>query len=281
MKQAGTQLTSACVDLSRLSSAEHVGHPFDLPLIQAQPELRFETPVTFLVGENGSGKSTLLEAIACAVGMISAGAEDLERDPTFAGARALADHLRLTWRTRTRKGLFLRAQDFFGYTQRLTRMGRELEDERRDAEVRFKDSSAYARELAQGPYRKERGALQRRYGAAGLMARSHGEGFLDFFLARFVPDGVYVLDEPETPLSPARQLTLIKLMHDMVKQRAQFIIATHSPILMAFPGARIYRLSGGGIAPIAYDDIEHVRLTRQFLSDPHAFVRRLTADHAD
>ena len=134
-------------------------------------------------------------------------------------------------------------------------------------------------------HREDRLARQRRLALAGqhdrqdqgdLDHRSHGESFFSFFQARFVPDGLYLLDEPEAPLSPLRQLAFLSLIKPLVeKQRAQFIIATHSPILMAYPGATILNFDVLPIAPIAYDDLEHVRLTRDFLRDPASFLRHL------
>jgi predicted ATPase len=118
------------------------------------------------------------------------------------------------------------------------------------------------------------GEIQRRYGA-GLDHASHGEAFLKLFQSRFVPDGLYLLDEPEAPLSPLRQLALISAMRAMLEQNAQFIIATHSPILMAFPQAVILDFDSGRIQPTRYQDLEHVRLTRDFLANPEAFLRRL------
>jgi predicted ATPase len=249
-------------------------HPFRLPLIQGLPTIDLSTPVTFFVGENGSGKSTLLEAIACAAGLPSAGAEDLAQDPTLVAARALADQLRLAWNRRTQRGLFLRAEDFFGYAKREAALRADLAHGERQVDVDLKNSSDYARMLAKGVYRKEQAALRQRYGD-GIDTRSHGEGFLEFFQQRFIPGGLYLLDEPEAPLSPQRQLTLISLIKHALTERAQFVIATHSPILMALEGARILEFRGGEIAPIAYEDTEHYRITSAFLKNPKAFLDRL------
>jgi predicted ATPase len=264
------------------------GHPFTLPLVRSQPAIEFTAPVTFFVGENGSGKSTLLEALACAVGSVTAGAAPVQRDPTLAPARELAKLTRLRWTKKTRKGLFLRAEDFFGYAKHMAEMRAALLQDLRDMDEEYAkaDRSAYAKGLAQGVIRGQMGAIDGRYGEGGLDARSHGEGFLDFFRARFVPAGLYLLDEPEAPLSPLRQLSLLALLKDMVAQHAQFIIATHSPILMAFPKAVIYKFSplpereGQGVGekmiePVAFDDIEHVKITRDFLANPQRFLQHL------
>lgn len=256
------------------------GYPFTLPLVQAQPALEFTAPVTFFVGENGSGKSTLLEALACAIGSVTAGASPVQRDPTLAPARELAKHTRLRWTKKTKRGLFLRAEDFFGYAKRMAEMRAALAQDLRDMDEEYKDRSAYAKGLAQGVIRGQMGAIDQRYGEGGLDARSHGEGFLDFFRARFVPAGVYLLDEPEAPLSPLRQLSLLALLKDMVAQDAQFIIATHSPILMAFPDAEIFHFNAEAkedsmIQRVAFDDVEHVKITRDFLANPQRFLQHL------
>lgn len=250
-------------------------YPFNLPLIQAQPHIVFESPVTFFVGENGSGKSTLLEALACAIGSTTVGSQSVMHDPTLAAARELSKLLRLSWRKKTRKGLFLRAEDYFGYVKQLAQNRAELELDLQEVDQRFANQSAYAKQLAAGVFRGQINALKGRYGAEGLDARSHGESFLDFFHTRFVPSGLYLLDEPEAPLSPKRQLGLLALLKQMVAQQAQFIIATHSPILMAYPGATILHFENGSVSPAAYDDLEHVQITCDFLAAPERYLRHL------
>lgn len=248
--------------------------PFNLPLVQSQPALMFTAPVTFLVGENGSGKSTFLEALALAADSIVAGSEDSAADKTLAHVRLLADCLKLTWTKRTRKGFFLRAEDFFGYVKRLNANRAALTEDEHEIEHEFRDRSDYARGLALGPVRGEQRALTQRYGG-DLDARSHGESFFSFFRARFVTGGLYLLDEPEAPLSPLRQIALIKLIQELVPREAQFIIATHSPILMALPGATILNFDQAPPQPTTYQNLEHVRLTRDFLNAPERFLRHL------
>ena len=248
--------------------------PFGLPVVRSLPEIELDTPVTMLVGENGSGKSTLLEAVAIAARAITAGSAEATDDPTLAGVRALARWLRLSWSTRTHRGFYLRAEDFFGYAKRLAELRAELERELAAAELRHAGASDYARALALSPYRKELAALRQRYGE-GLDAQSHGESFLRFFAERFVPNGLYFLDEPEAPLSPSRQLAFLALVKQMVDADAQLVIATHSPILLSFPGAAIWSFDHQPIRRVAYDDLEHVTLTRDFLRDPEAFLRHL------
>jgi len=248
--------------------------PFSVPVVRSLGSLEFPTAVTFLVGENGSGKSTLLEGLAAAVGLPTVGSESVRDDGTLAAQRALAEQLRLSWTRRTHKGFFLRAEDFFGFTKYLARLRSELHGRLVEIDVEYADRSAYARGLARGPAVASLAALERRYGV-DLDANSHGESFLKLFRSRFVPGGLYLLDEPEAPLSPQSQLGLIAMLKEMIGEDAQFIIATHSPILLAFPGATIYTLDERPPKRVAFDDLEHVRLTRDFLNDPEAFLRHL------
>jgi predicted ATPase len=246
------------------------GFPFSLPLVQAFTSLSLDTPVTFLVGENGSGKSTILEAIAAAAGCVSVGSENIEQDTTLESVRSLSRCLRLAWSKRTHRGFFLRAEDFFGFAKRLRTMARELQEEA----DRYPGDD-YGSRLARGSLLGQRRALVNKYGE-NLDANSHGECFLKLFEERFVPEGLYLLDEPEVPLSPLRQLALLSMLKQMVtEQNAQFVIATHSPILMAFPGARIYNFDEIPPQVIEYHDLEHVSLTRDFLNNPEQFLHRL------
>jgi len=250
--------------------------PFTVPVIQSLTEIKFTTPVTFFVGENGSGKSTLLEAIALAAHSITVGSANAENDETLDSIRELAKCLRLVWRKPTHKGFFLRAEDYFGYAKRLNKMRAELEDEIKITDEAYKRAgrSQLATSLAKMPHAHELADLKSRYGD-GLDTRSHGESFLAFFQARFVPGGLYLLDEPEAPLSPIRQLALLAALKQMSTLDSQFIIVTHSPILMAFPEATILNFDATPIAPVAYDKLEHVNFTKDFLANPKLFLRHL------
>ncbi|GAB4556035.1 MAG: AAA family ATPase [Anaerolineales bacterium] len=248
--------------------------PFSVPVIRSLREIQFSAPVTFLVGENGSGKSTVLEAIACAVESIAVGAESVKTDKTLAPLRKLAGYFRLAWTKRTGKGFFLRAEDFFGYAKSMRQTREELEQNLKDVDRDYKGRSNYAAELARSAYRGQLSAIQNRYGR-DLDNYSHGESFLTLFQARFVPDGLYLLDEPEAALSPMRQLTFLAAMKQMVGRNAQFIIATHSPILLAFPGAQILEFADGRIREVQYSQLEHVQLTKDFLNNPESFLRHL------
>ena len=250
------------------------GFPFDLPALAGGLDLPFETPVTIFVGENGSGKSTLLEALAVAAKAITAGSADAPVDTTLTGGRALAAELKLTWAKRPGRGFFMRAEDFFGYAKRMDETRAGLEAELARVDVEYTNASDYARGLARSPMLRELAAIRNRYGD-GLDSRSHGEAFLHFFQERLVPGGIYFLDEPEAPLSPARQLAFLALLKAMVGRDIQVVMATHSPILLAFPGAVIWSFDASPMTRVAYGDLEHVTLTRDFLRDPEAYLRRL------
>lgn len=265
----------ATIIFNKSRSADHERFPFSVPIVQSLKELELASEVTFLVGENGSGKSTLLEAIACAAGLPTVGSESVQSDKTLADIRPLANQLRLSWARRTHRGFFMRTEDFFGFAKQLTSTREEYEAELARLDEEMVDRSETARNFARLPYVKGLHEMRRRYGE-DLAARSHGESYFKVFQSRFVPDGLYMLDEPEAPLSPLRQLSLISMLKEMVEQQsAQFIIATHSPILMAFPNATIYNFDNGRIKRIAYDEVEHVIITRSFLNDPEQFLKHL------
>lgn len=248
--------------------------PFTLEIIRSLREIRFDSPVTFFVGENGSGKSTILETIACAVESITVGSESVRTDKSLAPLRKLAQYFRLAWTKRARKGFFLRAEDFFGYAKSMRQTKEEFQQELENVKVEYKGRSKYAEALASMPYQGQLADMQRRYGD-GLDSRSHGESFLTLFQSRFVPDGLYLLDEPEAALSPMRQLTFIAALKQMALENSQFIIATHSPILLAFPDAQILQFSNGAIREVQYKKLEHVQLTKDFLNNPDSFLRHL------
>ena len=205
--------------IQRRTGGDDGRFPFSVPAIRSLESLDLLGPVAFFVGENGSGKSTMLEAIAAAARLPTVGSDDVEADRTLAPQRELADALQLIWSRRTSRGFFLRAEDFFGFTKRLAVMRAELLARLDEIELEFADRSAYARGLAEGPVRASLGALEARYGE-NLDANSHGQSFLHLFRSRFVPGGLYLLDEPEAPLSPQSQLGLMAMIADMVAEDA-------------------------------------------------------------
>jgi predicted ATPase len=262
--------------VTRRSSGETQAFPFSVPVIRELSALAFPTQVTFFVGENGSGKSTLLEGIASAASLPVVGSADMAADATLDAQRQLGRSLKLTWNRHTGRGFFLRAEDFFGFAKRLSAMRAEFQQRIADLEVEYADRSAWAKGLAMGPANASLAEMERRYGV-DLDANSHGQSFLRLFQSRFVPGGLYLLDEPEAPLSPQSQLALMVMIQDMVAEDAQFIIATHSPLLLAFPGATIYSFDSVPAAAVPYEELEHVTLTRNFLNAPERYLRALRA----
>lgn len=226
-----------------LDAATLAAYPFTLPTVRdlAEP-LKLHPKVTFLIGENGSGKSTVLEALAVSVGFNPEGGTRNFRFGTRASHSSLNEHLRVTKGVRRwRDGFFLRAESFFNVA---------TEIERLDAEP-----------MAAPPVIDS-------YGGRSLHEQSHGESFLALVTHRFGGQGLYLLDEPEAALSPQRQLAVLSRIHDLVRDDSQFVIATHSPLLMAYPEAWIYEFSREGIRRVEYEDTEHYQVTRDFLVNP-------------
>lgn len=217
-------------------------YPFALTAIRHLDVLKFHPQVTFVVGENGSGKSTLLEAMAVSLGFNPEGGTKNFRFDTRASHSELFQYLRLAKGVkRPRDGYFFRAESFFNVA---------TEIERLDSEPSF------------GP------PIINSYGGQSLHEQSHGESFLALITKRFGGHGLYILDEPEAALSPQRQLTVLARIHELTRDGSQFVIATHSPLLMAYPNAFIYNLSPDGIRLVDYYDTEHYRVTHDFMANP-------------
>ncbi len=229
-----------------LEGEERDGYPWNLPVVGAlagTAGLVLHPRVTYLVGENGSGKSTLVEALAVAAGMNPEGGGRNFEVSTRASHSDLGGALRLVrGARRPRTDFFLRAESLF-------------------------TAATYLENLPDDPLKA--------YGGRSLHEQSHGESFLAVLLHRFGPDGLYLLDEPEAALSPQNCLTFLRRMDELVRGGSQFVVATHSPMVLAYPGALIYECGPGGVEPIAYDDAEPVRLMRAFLGAPERFVERL------
>jgi len=213
-------------------------YPYNIPSIGALSNLDLDQPVTFIVGENGSGKSTLLEAIAVASGLSAEGGSRNLRFSSHDTHSDLRDHLRLSWRGRPKRAFFLRAESFYNV------------------------ASKYEDVLD----------------LPSLHERSHGESFLEAVQRHFGLAGLYFLDEPESALSLRGQLALLRLMHERLGNSCQFVISTHSPILLAFPNAKILQMSENGPAEVDYQDTDQYLLTKAFLDDPEAFLRHLFSD---
>jgi predicted ATPase len=224
-------------------------YPLSLPVVRNLHTLALHPAVTFIVGENGTGKSTLLEALAVAWGFNPEGGTKNFQFQTRGSHSALHECLTLIKGIRRpRDGFFLRAESFFNLATDIERM---------DAEP------------AGAP------PIIDSYGGRSLHEQSHGESFFSLMMNRFGGHGFYVLDEPEAALSPSRQLAMIARMHQLVQSRSQFVIATHSPILMAYPDAWLYQITTEGLARIEYRQTEHYIVAKRFLNDPKAQLDRL------
>ncbi len=262
------------VELKNSTAALPQRFPFSIRAVKELARLEFASPVTFFVGENGSGKSTLLEAMASAMGLPTVGSTAAHDDATLADQRELGRALRLTWNVRVRRGFFLRAEDFFGFAKAIEQLKAELRRRADEIDGEYQGRSALAKGLARGPLYASLHELEASYGE-GLDVQSHGESFIKLFQRRLAPGGIYLIDEPEAPLSPQSQLGFIAILKAMVQQECQFIIATHSPILLACPNATIYSFDESPVAAVPFDQLDHVTLTRDFLNNPDAFLRRL------
>ena len=224
-------------------------YPFCLPFLKADFELNFESAITIIVGENGTGKSTLLEGIAVLAGYDEAGGGKGYRPVDHSNAieatgGELSTALRASWLPRITNGWFFRAESFFSV-------------------ARYLDLAA----------RESRGT------PPDFLSYSHGEGFLRFFEERCQRQGIFIFDEPESALSPSRQMEFLKLMRRMEESRiCQIVMATHSPMLMAYPNATLLRLSKYGLEPITVEQTDHFKVMREFCGDPLGFVEGVMAE---
>jgi len=245
--------------------------PFSIPAFQKVKSLDFKSPITVFVGENGSGKSTLLKALALKINLPAIGSTDLEQDDTLSGFRNFSDGIYSVWnRTKTYRGFFFRAEDYFGFVKRLRSIDQELKGDIVDFE---KNLSGYGLKVAVGAIHGQKEALERKYG--DLTQVSHGEGFLKVLQNRIQPEGIYLIDEPEAALSPQRQLALFSMIKNLAaNENCQFIIATHSPILMSLPEAQILQFDDR-VHEVRVEETEHFTIMKSFLNHPEAFLRFL------
>jgi predicted ATPase len=226
-------------------------YPFSIPAVRQLSELNLDAPVTLLAGENGSGKSTLVEALAVALGFNAEGGTRNMTVATRPSHSQLDRYLRIVRGTRSpHDGFFLRAESFFNVATHIEQL----------------DEPPVGRRIIDS------------YGGVSLHEQSHGESFLAVILNRFGANGLYVLDEPEAALSLRGVLALMRRIYDLTREGSQFIVATHSPILLGYPGASIYVLNEQGISETPYEETEQYELTKSFLDDRDRFLHHLFAD---
>jgi len=247
--------------------------PWNLPLIQNLEELVFEKNISFFVGENGSGKSTILEAVAAYTEVPLAGSLNLEDDESLAAANNLANYLSIRYAEKTHHGFFVRAEDFIGFSRKIKGEIQALDKEMEEVKESFAGGGDMT--LALGAIEGEKNNYIKRY-SKDLEAMSHGEGFLKFFMSRITAKRLYLIDEPEAALSPTRQLSLLSLIMEKVKKTgAHFIIATHSPIMMAVPDSEVFYFQDGKISKVDYRETEHYLLTKAILDNPESVLKEL------
>ncbi|MBI9051944.1 MAG: AAA family ATPase [Anaerolineaceae bacterium] len=238
------------ISLRRENIDSFADYPYNLPVIQHLDDLALHPKVTFLVGENGAGKSTLLEALAVALGFNPEGGTKNFNFNTYASHSDLHDNLRIARGIHKPKdGFFFRAESFYNVATEIENLNE-----------------------AGGP------PLINSYGGRSLHAQSHGESFFALIMNRFCGESLYILDEPEAALSPQRQLAVLTRMHQLVQQGSQFIIATHAPILMAYPDAWIYWIDEFGIAHKDYKDTQHYQIMRDFVNQPERMLSVLLGE---
>lgn len=248
------------------------GYPYDLPFFGHT--LTLNSPITILVGENGAGKSSLLALLNDVLKLyrIDSTASQTKKNQKILKS---TQHLPNIHYVRTKpKGFYFKAEDFTTYIQSLEHNKQDAYQALDEIEKDYANKSDFSKSLARMPHIRTLNDIDQMY-QKDLLSSSHGEAYLDFFKSRLRNQELYLLDEPETPLSIQNQITLLSVLDDAVSLGNQFIIATHSPILMSIPGATIYEISPDGVRSIEYDDIESVRLLKHFLNHKEQFFKHL------
>ncbi|WP_425800774.1 AAA family ATPase [Desulfitobacterium sp. Sab5] len=236
------------IELDRDSVPSFSEYPFNLPAVKNLDKLTFHPKVTFIIGENGSGKSTILESIAVAYGFNAEGGTKNFNFSSRATHSDLSSYIKVVKGTkRPQTGFFLRAESFYNFASNIDDLDADLPEEMR---------------------------LIKSYGGRSLHEQSHGESFFAVFQNRFSGKGIYILDEPEAALSPSRQMSMLTRMHELVREDCQFIIATHSPIIMAYPHAWIYEIREG-FDQVKYEDTEHYQAMSSFLNNKQKMLNIL------
>ena len=236
------------IELDQTQKRDYKKYPFNISILNTGSfSMELESPLTIIVGENGSGKSTLLEAIALACGFNPSGGSRNNFYESISTESELQNHLNLIWNLKLNKGFFFRAETFYNFAS-------EIDDLKRNPG----GGNAYEP-----------------YGGKSLHQQSHGESFLSLFMNR-LNQGIFIFDEPEAALSPQRQLSFLSVLDERLESKeCQFIISTHSPILMSHPKANIFMITPQGLRKTTYKETEHYQITKDFLNSPETFHRAL------
>jgi predicted ATPase len=243
--------------------------PYNIPAVQHALDIELGNRITVFVGDNGSGKSTLLETIALAINLPLIGG-NISQHPGFEAARILQPFLHIEWKRQTSKGFFFRAEDFSDFINSVENDNRKIKDDLRDLEGKV--DNAIIKQMSESMNYSLR-TMRKNYGE-NMQAFSHGEAYLKILQTRISDKGIYLLDEPEAALSPLKQLSLLFLLLEILKkENAQFIISTHSPIMMGIPGAVIYEIKEEGMQRVNYEETDHYRVTKTFLNNPESYLR--------
>jgi len=246
--------------------------PYNLPFFHGQP-ISLNQHITIIIGENGAGKSTFIELLNEELNLPRIiGQKDI--NPNIDSFQGVSRHMKIHRLHQKPKGFFFGAEDFTGYIHSLTKEKNASRAELKRIEQEYRHRSDFAKGLASMPHARTIHEIEQLH-SRDLLSASHGEAYLSFFSSRMRDNQLYLLDEPETPLSIQNQLSLLCLIDDAVKKNCQFVIATHSPVIMAIPGARILSITEDGIKEVAYHDIESVSLLKQFLNQKEQFFRHL------
>lgn len=245
--------------------------PFNIPAVKFAKQIALDKGVTLFVGDNGCGKSTLLESIAYAVNLPLIGGA-IGSSPGFDAARALKPYLTIEWGRKNSKGFFFRAEDFSDFINGIEKEKNKIAWDLQELKGEVDD--AIINQMSEGMnYRLHE--MRKDYGS-DMQAFSHGEAYLKILQTRIEDKGIYLLDEPEAALSPLKQLSLIAFIMEALKNgNTQFIIATHSPILMGIPGALLYEIQEDGMQQVGFKETDHYRITKSFLDNPDSYLRRL------
>lgn len=246
--------------------------PFNIPAVRFARAVGLDQAVTVFVGDNGTGKSTLLESIAYAIDTPLIGGPIGGASPSFAAAKIIKPYMQIDWRREVRKGFFFRAEDFSQFIDNVDREKEKIAMELIDLKGKVDDS--VIQQMRENMNWASAG-MRKQYGQ-DMQAFSHGEAYLHILQNRILDRGIFILDEPEAALSPLKQLSLIAFILEVLKgEKAQFLIATHSPILMGLPDAAIYQINEEGLERVAYKETDHYRITKRFLDDPESYLRHL------